>query len=133
MKETNPQFIDVLGEEKLKDIVSTRAYRGADDPDPKYIAHFNPKYQKQLLKYIQKLKGIIEKQNAQDDELLAKVKDYVNADHPLVVDMEDGTGRTGVYIETGFLRSLLERLEKAEQSLENAQDAFENIELRNEN
>jgi hypothetical protein len=51
------------------------------------------------------------KQNTNDDELMSKVRGYANAEHSLTVDMEDGTGRTGMYIETGFLRNLLKELD----------------------
>jgi len=60
---------------------------------------------------VKKLREVIDRQNAFDDELLAKVKNEVNIDHPFTVDMFDGTGRTGMYIETGYLRSLLDRIE----------------------
>ena len=67
---------------------------------------------------IRELQEDFARQNAMDDELIDKVKHYVNTDHPLSVDMCDETGRTGMYIETGFLRQLLNRIESLEIDLE---------------
>ena len=60
--------------------------------------------------------------NVRDPELMAKARGYANADHGLVVDMQDGTGRTGLYVETGFLRLLFARNEELEHFAQQVYD-----------
>jgi|GEM_PF-2580928 len=79
--------------------------------------------QDELETEIQKLRDEIKRQDAMDDELLDKVRDYVNGDHPLSVDMCNGTGRTGMYIETGFLRNLLNRIQELEKTKEETRES----------
>lgn len=63
------------------------------------------------------LRAEFDRINVRNPELMAKVRDYANSEHGLVVDMQDGTGRTGLYVETGFLRLLLARNEELETRL----------------
>lgn len=80
-------------------------------------------YIKKLQDRIEELEKAFERQNAQDPELLEKVSGFVNADHGLLVDMEDGTSRTGLYIETGFLRNLLKEASRAKELEEERDDS----------
>ncbi len=63
---------------------------------------------------IERLRAEFQRINVQDPELMEKVRGFVNAEHGLVVDMQDDTGRTGLYVETGFLRGLLGEIARME-------------------
>ena len=68
---------------------------------------------------LERLKNEFSRINVQDSALMEQVRGYANAEHGLVVDMDDGTGRTGLYIETGFLRNLLNEVQELRARVEN--------------
>jgi hypothetical protein len=96
-KSTVKSDIEICGEAPLKTIVTTYAYRGANDPDPKFIAHFNPKKIEEMLDLIEKL----EKENY---ELKRQLSNQRDNNHRRNVELDalhyvwcDGGCKSGVH------------------------------------